>query len=343
MQPNHYSLAWPFAHGGPKARALFKTSPDDFFVHELFTNGFSGDGEHILLHIEKRGLNTEDLVKSLARAVNKPVRALSYAGLKDRQSTSTQWISIHAPGEDIAGLSELNGSGWRVLEHTRHNKKIRPGYLAGNKFIIRLKNVSDINSLIEKYQQIELSGVPNYFGEQRFGRDAGNLYQADEVLTKGKKVKDRFLKGLYFSAARSWVYNQILAQRVLATNWNKAISGDVMQLSGTHSIFKSEEQFEELNKRISERDISPASPMPGKGDIMAYGESLALINDIYSQWSPWIKGLQQQGLEQAWRANILYPKQMEYQINGQDVELSFVLPAGAYATVVLREMVNYWD
>lgn len=316
--------------------------PEDFQVNELFEGQFSGEGEHIVLKIEKKGLTTEQVIKSLARLINKPIKLISYAGLKDKQALTTQWLSIHAPGEVIEGIETLEAPGWKILECTRHNKKLRPGFLSGNHFTITLRNVSDESDLIHRIEQIKFKGVPNYFGEQRFGRDGGNLIKAEEILVQGRKVKDRFLKGMYFSAARSWLYNLILSRRVKESSWNLPLLGDVIQLVGSNSIFVNDKSLDEqLLQRIGEKDVSPASPLPGRSKNLVKGTALQIINEVYAEWSAWLDGLEKNGLEEAWRANILYAEQIEYRINQGTVELSFVLPAGAYATVVLRELVQY--
>ncbi|HAU0278499.1 TPA: tRNA pseudouridine(13) synthase TruD [Legionella pneumophila] len=337
-----YSLNWPRAYGMPNSTATFKLCPEDFQVNELFEGQFSGEGEHIVLKIEKKGLTTEQVVKSLARLINKPIKLISYAGLKDKQALTTQWLSIHAPGEIIEGIETLEAPGWKILECTRHNKKLRPGFLSGNHFTITLRNVSNETDLIHRIEQIKLKGVPNYFGEQRFGRDGGNLIKAEEILVQGRKVKDRFLKGMYFSAARSWLYNLILSRRVKESSWNLPLLGDVIQLVGSNSVFVNDKSLDEqLLQRIGEKDVSPASPLPGRSKNLVKGTALQIINEVYAEWSAWLDGLEKNGLEEAWRANILYAEQIEYRINQGTVELSFVLPAGAYATVVLRELVQY--
>lgn len=336
-----YSLDWPRAYGTPESTALFKCTPEDFQVHEFFAGSFSGEGEHVLLKIEKRGVTTEEVVKSLARLLNKPARLISYAGLKDRQALSTQWLSIHAPGEEISGLDDLTAPGWRVLEWTRHNKKLKPGFLAGNRFVIQLKDLSNPQDLEQRIAQVQHSGVPNYFGEQRFGRAANNLVRAEELLVHGARVKDRFLKGIYYSAARSWLYNLILGLRVGDLSWNQPLMGDVMQLRGSNSIFVLDELDATLIQRVQDKDISPACPLPGKSKNMVKGDALVRINEIYTQWSAWIQGLEQHGLEESWRATVLHVDQLHYTIHDRVAELSFTLPAGAYATTVLRELVRY--
>lgn len=336
-----YSLDWPRVYGMPKSTASFKLTPDDFEVHEYCTETFSGSGEHIILKIEKRGITTEELVKSLARLINKPAKMISYAGLKDRQALTTQWLSVHAPGEEIPGIETLHCPQWRVIECTRHHRKLRPGFLIGNRFIIKLRALTGEEDFIQRLEQIKMAGVPNYFGEQRFGREAGNLLKAEELLVQGKKVKDKFLKGIYFSAARSWIFNLILAKRVQENCWNSPLAGDIMQLSGSSSIFVIEESSSELIQRIKEKDISPASPLPGKTKNKVSGCASELINTIYTEYSPWIKGLELYGLEEAWRSNILHVEHLEYHVEDKIAELSFTLTAGSYATALLRELVLY--
>ncbi|KTC79021.1 tRNA pseudouridine(13) synthase TruD [Legionella cherrii] len=336
-----YSLDWLYAYGLPKSTAYFKFTPEDFQVNEFFDSPFSGTGEHILLKIEKKGVTTLEVVKSVARLLKKPIKSIGYAGLKDRQALTTQWLSIHAPGEEIPGVAQLAGPGWCVLECIRHHKKLRPGFLTGNHFLVRLREISHKEDLLERIERIKENGVPNYFGEQRFGRDAGNLIKAEEMLVHGYKVKDRFLRGMYCSAARSWIYNLILSRRIMEQCWDIPLPGDVMQLQGSNSIFFIDNVDNELLQRIKNKDISPASPLPGKSKHKVKDEALHLINKIYHEWQPWITGLAQYGLEEDWRANILHLEQFTCLIKENTAELSFSLPAGSYATAVLRELIRY--
>ncbi|STX52443.1 hydrogenase [Legionella busanensis] len=336
-----YALNWSYAYSKPQSIAQFKLEPEDFQVIEYFNEAFSGEGEHTLLKIEKRGLTTEEVVKSLSRLINKPIKQISYAGLKDRQALTIQWLSVHTPGEIIPDIETLQAPGWKVIETARHIKKLKPGFLTGNHFKIRLKNLTEQAQFTHRIEQIKITGVPNYFGEQRFGRDAGNLFKAKDILVENRKVKDRFLRGMYCSAARSWLYNLILSKRVARGNWNVPIKGDVMQLSGSKSIFTLENVEETILQRIKDKDLSPASPLPGKNKNKVADEASSFINEIYQEWQPWLTGLIQQGLEEAWRANILHPQNLQYQILDNIAELSFTLPAGSYATTVLRELVQY--
>ncbi len=273
----------------------------------------------------------------MARLINKPTKLISYAGLKDRQALTIQWISIHAPGEVIPDIEKAQTNLWRVLEATRHHKKLRPGYLAGNHFVLRLRDAALNDELIDRIERIKQQGVPNYFGDQRFGRDAGNLNKAEHLLVQGHKVKDRFLRGLYCSAARSWIFNLILAERVTNQTWNIPLPGDVMMLSGTQSIFTSTEVDETLSQRIKDKDISPACPLPGKKKKLEQHPA-EFIARIYADWEPWITGLERLGLEESWRNTILHVSNFTYQSIDNTILLTFTLPAGAYATTVLREL-----
>ena len=337
-----FSLNFPYAHGAPNSNAVFKSTPEDFQVNEFFNETFSGEGEHILLKIEKRGVNTEDVVRSLARLINKSPKLISYAGLKDKQALTTQWLSVHAPGEEIAGIEELSAPGWKILESTRHNKKLKPGFLAGNHFTIHLRNLSNLENFKERVQMIIDLGVPNYFGEQRFGREAANLLRAEEVLVKGRKIKDKFLRGMYFSAARSWLYNLILAKRVEEGTWNTILLGDVLQLNGSNSIFVADEIDEVLIQRVKDKDLSPASPLPGKSKNKVKEEAAALIQTVYEPWQAWLTGLEKHGLEEAWRTNVLHAQELSYELEGDGATLSFSLAPGTYATTILRELVSYF-
>lgn len=328
-----------YAYGKPLTGGVFKAIPDDFRVDEILGFELSGTGEHQFLKIEKSGLNTEELIKRLAKAIEKPVKLISHAGLKDRQAITTQWLSVHCPGEEITGLDELSGQGWRVLEHHRHLKKLKIGGLHGNQFTLVLRDIDDYESLEKRLACIKASGVPNYFGLQRFGRDGQNVVKAEAVLLKGQKVKDRFLRGMYYSAARSYLFNRILSQRVEQQTWNKALSGDVMQLAGSHSLFKIDTPDELIVKRMIEQDISPASVLWGKGEDLVRLEAQTVQQLALTGFEPWCKALEHHDLSRAYRAHVLQLENFTWDWQEDNVTLSFALTAGAYATSVLRELI----
>lgn len=332
--------ALAFAYGNPKATGSIKVSAEDFKVDEVLGFDLSGEGEHLFLRIEKTGLNTEELVKSLARALGKSEKAISYAGLKDRQAQTTQWLSLHCPGEDIPGAEQLEGPGWRVLESKRHLKKLKIGALEANDFRLVLRELSDKSDLEERLLRIRETGVPNYFGPQRFGYEGQNLVKAESVLVGGVKIKNHFLRGIYYSAARSFLFNQILSERVKEGTWNRALAGDVMQLAGTNSLFPIEQPDEIIERRIREFDISPAAPLWGRGQERASLDALALQEKVLLPYTSWCEGLEKQGLERASRPLILVAEQLQWAWEEGDLVLHFRLVPGSYATSVVRELIS---
>lgn len=329
-----------YAYGQPVSSGTIKTSPDDFKVNEILGFELTGEGEHLFLYIEKRGLNTEELVKSLARTLEKPEKSISYAGLKDRQALTRQWLCVHSLNEDILNANKLQGDGWRVIDSKRHLKKLKTGALQANAFEVIIREIDEASDLEGRLMQIQQGGVPNYFGSQRFGHQGQNLEKARRMLTEGYKIRDRFLRGIYYSAARSFLFNAILSERVKEENWNQALAGDVMQLAGTHSIFSITEPDEQIINRVQAFDISPAAPLWGRGEERASLESLCLQQKVLSPYQSWCTGLESQGLERAWRAQRLLLKHLAWEWQDNVLKLSFELTSGSYATSVLRELVR---
>lgn len=329
---------WHFAYSKPTSLALIKHYPEDFIVEERLGYDLSGEGEHVYLFIEKKGLNTEQVVKALSRHFSKSVRLISYAGLKDKQAVTRQWFSIHCPGEHLEGLDQLKGEGWSVLSHHRHNKKLKKGGLSANRFQLILRELELIEDIETRLAWIKEKGVPNYFGQQRFGHEGKNLLHAKALLLENKPCKDRFLKGIYYSAARSYLFNCILSARVEQQNWNKALAGDVMQLSGSQSIFVIDEPDETIEKRVHEHDISPAVPLWGKGEEKAHAQALAAQSKALEGLEPWLSALEKHDLARSYRALVLMPQDLKWEWQERELHLSFELPAGCFATSVLREL-----
>lgn len=332
----------PFAFGEPTLFGVIKATPEDFKVNELLGFDLSGEGEHLFLRVEKKGLNTEDLAKALARILGKSENLISYAGLKDRQALTTQWFCVHCPGEKITMPDTLEGTGWRVLESKRHNKKLKTGALAANEFILTLRELSEKLLIENRLRQIQSTGVPNYFGAQRFGYDGQNLVRAQALLLEGKKVKNRFLKGIYYSAARAFLFNQILAARVSSRNWNQALAGDVIQLAGTNSIFFIEIPDENIQERLTQFDISAAAPLWGKGQEKVSLDALEVQEKALSPYKTWCEALEKQGLERSYRPFRLAVEQLNWQwVDDATLVLNFRLQPGSYATSVVRELIQH--
>jgi tRNA pseudouridine13 synthase len=320
--------------------ARTRSTPDDFFVEELPGFEPSGAGEHLLLTIEKRGMNTVLAAKRLAQWARVREMSVSYAGLKDRHAVTRQRFSVHLPKKVAPDIAALESDELRVLEHTWHSRKLPRGALAGNRFVLVLRDVEgDREAIGRRLQSITERGVPNYFGEQRFGRAGDNVAQALAMFA-GRRMR-REERTLLLSAARSELFNRVLAARVRAGNWDSALEGEVWSLAGSRSVFGPEPFTDELARRLAEFDIHPSGPLWGRGELrsraaVAELEMEALATDDALALRA---GLESAGLEQERRALRLRPADLCWQwLDDSSLQLSFSLPPGTYATVVLAEL-----
>lgn len=337
-------LQLPHAHGDAVLSADMRSTPEDFFVEELPGFEPTGSGEHLLLTIEKRGMNTAFVARHLAQWAGVGEVAIGYAGLKDRHAVTRQRLSVHLPKKTSPDPATLAIAGDHerldVIEHTWHAKKLPRGALAGNRFVLVLRNVTGTRQAIdERLQAIAARGVPNYFGEQRFGRDGDNVANALAMFA-GRRVR-REQRTLLLSAARSELFNRVLAARVLADCWDRPLDGEVWMLDGSRSVFGPQPFDEVLEQRLAAFDIHPTGPLWGRGelrstDAAAECETAALAGDEARALRD---GLEREGLKQERRALRLRPADLAWTWREEGVlELAFSLPPGAYATVVLAEL-----
>ena len=338
--------ALPRAHGAPVLRARMRVTPEDFDVTEIAGFEASGAGEHLLLTIEKRGMNTAFVARLLAEWAGVDERAVGYAGLKDRHAVTRQRFSVQLPGReapDIGGLERddaATGQRLRVLAHARHARKLPRGALAGNRFALVLREVEGERDAIEaRLQAISDRGVPNCFGEQRFGHGGGNVDKARRMFA-GLRVR-RDERTLLLSAARSELFNRVLAVRVADGSWDRGVDGEAWMLDGSRSVFGPEPWSEALAARLAAFDIHPSAPLWGRGELRSQGEARALeLAALADDDSLALRaGLEAAGLVQERPATRLRPEDLAWSWSGPGVlELSFGLPAGSYATAVLAEL-----
>lgn len=331
-----------YLYGEPTLSGQLRSEMSDFKVFEQLPFEPCGEGEHLFIHVRKTGANTIFVANQLAKYFKVQERLVSYAGLKDRFAVTEQWFGIHVPGLQQYDLSDLNIEGVEILSYSRHNKKLRIGALAGNKFELKLRNVSDTNELSRRWHAITQFGVPNYFGEQRFGIDGGNIEKAQSLFS-GMKVKDKKKRGMYLSAARSIIFNQVVSQRIKDNSFERLTSGDVFMLSGTQSVFLVDEIDDEIRQRFQVKDIDLTAPLWGAGELMTKDESLVFEQNVSQQYLDFCQGLAKFGLKQERRRIRLCISKENISVENTTVTLSFFLPAGSYATTVLRELLNYQD
>jgi len=225
-----------------------------------------------------------------------------------------------------------------VLAATRHSRKLKRGALRGNRFVLVLRGVQgDRDAAEQVLQQISARGVPNYYGEQRFGREGGNVAQA-RAMFAGRRV-ERDKRSFLLSAARSQIFNSVLAARVERDAWDKPLDGEIWSLAGSRSWFGPEPFTEVLAERLARADIHPSGPLWGQGEPPTQGEAGVLEREIGAVFSDLAEGVAAARMDQERRPLRLLPKDLKWRWLGDDaLELSFELPVGAYATVVVREL-----
>ncbi|SEL89389.1 tRNA pseudouridine13 synthase [Colwellia chukchiensis] len=334
--------AQAFLYGQPQATGLLRLQPSDFKVFERLPFQPCGEGEHLFIHIRKTGANTGFVAKQLAQYFAVKESQVSYAGLKDRFAVTEQWFGVHVPGKQNYDLSDLNIEGVEVLNYQRHNKKLRIGSLVGNRFEITLRDVSHIDELVRRWHVVTNFGVPNYFGEQRFGINNGNIENALRLFV-GRKVKDKKKRGMFLSAARSLIFNQIISARIEQNKFDSLMAGDVLMLAGTQSVFVANTIDDSLSTRLAQRDLDITAPMWGAGELMSSDNARNFEQSIAEQYQELCQGLARFDLKQERRRIRLTVTETDIEVNNDVVTLSFFLPAGAYATTVMRELINYQD
>ncbi|MAF75981.1 tRNA pseudouridine(13) synthase TruD [uncultured Psychrobacter sp.] len=358
----------------PIKQALYKAKPEDFVVNERLEVDFTGEGEHLWLHIKKSGINTAYLAKLLSEWADIPLRDVGYSGLKDRQALTTQWFSLRLPKKqkpdsDFAPVDIKEHETVKIIAEHWHNKKLNRGTHNANQFVITLRDIEfakdqtlgDKSSVEQHLQTISETGVPNYFGPQRFGfggnniREALNLFARPLKSTSSAKKKNkrksavREQNSMELSAARSLIFNQILAARVQDGSWNTGLNGEVFNLNGSGSIFASEHMDETLQARLASGDIHPTAVMWGAGNDKVAGDAAELENTVVQQdalLAALATGLEQREVKAQRRALRLPVEDLSWrwadkQDGEQTLVLSFKLTTGSFATSVLASVVEH--
>ncbi|HHJ15300.1 MAG TPA: tRNA pseudouridine(13) synthase TruD [Gammaproteobacteria bacterium] len=332
-------LTLPRAYGEALGVATIRTVAEDFRVTEIPLVAPDGAGEHCWLYIRKRNSNTTWVANQLAGFAGVSPKAVSYAGMKDRNAVTEQWFSVQLPGQADPDWQAVDNDDFEVLEAKRHSRKLKRGALRGNRFQLRLREVSaDPEQLEARLEQLK-QGVPNSFGPQRFGHDGDNLVQAARLLARPKARVSRNKRSIWLSAVRSALFNRVLAARIEAGNWNTALAGDAFQLEGKSAVFPAPEIDADIQARVAGADIHPTGPLCGSGDTLVSGEAAALEQAILAPYRDWIEGLDAFRMNHARRALRVMPGELAWtQESEQQWLLEFSLPAGSYATSLLYEL-----
>lgn len=349
MKPLHTDH-WEYYYAKPVSTGIFKFQADDFQVVEDLGYEPCGEGEHQFIFVEKTNNNTAFVAEQIARFVKLPLRQVTYAGRKDKYAVTQQWFGIHAPGKPDFDFSTFELEGVKVLKQVRHNKKLRTGQLKGNHFTITLRQVMHPEAIEERLAEIAKHGVPNYYGEQRFGvmrlnemgevQRGGNLMMAERMVN-GETIRHRNKRSMAMSALRSWLFNEMLSTRLQSEQFNTVLTGDALVLSGSNSFFINDDgNNADAQDRYNNKDVCPSAPLWGKGTLATTSDAHALEQGVAADNTEVIDFLSHCGFEQERRAIKIWPSELEWQSKGDTFTISFALPTGCFATSVLRECVE---
>ncbi|MCK9374252.1 MAG: tRNA pseudouridine(13) synthase TruD [Sulfuricurvum sp.] len=337
----------------------FRQSPRDFVVDEIPLYPFSGEGEHLILHVRKKNLSTWQMVDIFSNHLGIKGRDIGYAGLKDKNAQTKQYISI--PKKYEAALENFDHEGIKILDRLYHNNKIRIGHLKGNRFFVRLKKVSPVaaTKISQALKLIKKQGMPNYFGFQRFGIGGENYKKGKAILEKTLKERNKKLSQFYVNAYQSFLFNDWLSRRIeiskLIEGFGidelsgvlpmipkeeiavmkgqkhpfKLIHGDVMMHYPYGKLFHYEEEGEIA--RFEAHGTSISGLLSGKRATRAVG----IAGEIESGYDTI-----HEGIDGARRYGWIFPEEVEgeYKENEAWFELHFTLPKGSYATVLVEEI-----
>ena len=334
------ALAPPRAHGAPPASAVLRATPADFVVEEDLGFAPAGSGQHLLLRVRKHNANTQWVARELARIAGCRPGEVGYAGLKDGRAIAIQWFSVPQPRAPVGWLAVGNAE-FEVLEAHPHTRKLPRGALAGNRFMVRLLAPQGDGArlaagLAPRLADIARRGVPNYFGPQRFGRDGANLARAREELRHLAPPE----RGFVLSAARSAVFNALLAARVAEGSWEHLEAGDLANLDARGSFFPVEGADDTLEGRCRQLEIHPTGPLWGQGSPQTRARVLELEVGIPARFPQESALCVAAGMAQERRSLRLAVRELSSEPEAQAVVLKFRLARGGFATAVLRELIE---
>lgn len=327
--------------GQPTAKAKIKARPEHFKVIEDLGYTFSGEGEHVMVCIRKTGENTSFVANELAKACCVKSKDVGWAGLKDRHAVTEQWLSVYLPDGKLPNLAafEKQYPSIQVLAMTRHHKKLRPGDLQGNHFELTLSEVTDIDNVVQRLQVLAEQGVPNYFGQQRFGKDGNNLHEARRWGRDNVRSRNQNQRSLYLSAARSWIFNHIVSARIQSGCFESFIEGDIALKNGASELV-SGEQLMEFNQQLADQKVQITAALAGDNALPTQSAAQALEQQALDAEPDLMKLIRGNRMRHDRRVIALHPQQLQWQVDNNNIVLSFTLDAGSFATSIVRELIE---
>ncbi|EDU60556.1 tRNA pseudouridine(13) synthase TruD [Providencia stuartii] len=331
-----------YLHGKPLSTGKLKSQPEDFIVKEDLGFELDGEGEHVMVRVEKTGCNTLFVAEQLAKFAKISARSVSYAGLKDRNAVTEQWFCLQMPGKETPDFSLWQLDGCRAIATTRQKRKLRIGTLKGNQFELTIRDISVPEDVEARLQKVAEQGIPNYFGEQRFGRDGQNLTQALRWANQEITVRERNKRSFYLSAARSAMFNHVASERIENQTINQVLLGDALQLTGRGSWFvATAEELPTLQARVASGELSITAPLPGDGELGTQEDALVFETNSLESYYSLMTLMKNERVSSTRRAMIVKPQNFQWQwIDQTTLKLNFFLNSGSFATSVVREIIN---
>lgn len=333
----------PRAGDTPQCGGTIRSRPEDFHVDEVLGFEPDGEGEHLFVQVEKTGANTAWVATQLAGFAGVAARDVSYAGRKDRHAVTRQWFSLWLPGRSDPAWNNCDIDGVRIIRSLRNGRKLRRGALAGNRFVIVVRELNGPRAGLEqRLGEISSTGVPNYFGPQRFGRAGSNIDMARRWFSGAIRLKGN-KRSMALSAARSALFNAVLAQRLRDGSWLSCLRGEALNPQGRGGFFVCDSPDEEILKRIASGSLHITGPLWGSGEPIVRDEVAALESAVISTDAKLATGLAATRLDHDRRALRVIPENLTWELGEDLLTISFGLPKGAYATGVLAELLNVRD
>lgn len=340
--PSRAPLPLPYEHTDLEALGgHIGPEPEDFVVDEVPLYEASGQGDHWYVRLRKRAATTAELRAAVAEAAGVPEREIGHAGLKDKQAVTTQWLSVPMARSNPPETWQL-GPAFALLEVSRHSNKLRIGHLSANRFAIRLVSVpaGAAERLAPLCERLAASGIGNYFGAQRFGIGQRNLESGLFALARGRLGPRAGHRGKFLaSVIQSEIFNRYAMAR-LARGRDRLLVGDVVRLEGSRAVFVVEDAERE-QPRLTAGDIHLTGPLIGPKMKQAAGEPRQLEQDSVASLGLDAAAERELGRSAPGtrRDLLLLPRELEARVNPDDsVTVAFTLPAGAYATLVVRAL-----
>ncbi len=330
-----------YLNGKPTAQGKLKLKPEHFQVYEDLGFDFTGEGEHLMVRIRKTGENTSFVANELAKACGVKSKDVSWAGLKDRHAVTEQWLSVHLPKGETPDFTEFLAQypSIEIVATARHNKKLRPGDLVGNEFVVTMAEVTDVAEVVTRLENIAQTGVPNYFGSQRFGHDGNNVTEARRWGRENVRTRNQNKRSLYLSAARSWIFNAIVSARIEQGVFAQAVEGDLLQ-AGRDLLPVEQANIADMSEKIMAGEYLITAALAGDNALPTQAKALELEQPQLDAEPDLMALIRGNRMRHDRREIALKPQNLTWSVEDNDITLRFALDAGCFATAIVRELIE---